>query len=569
MFGSEHKKLIQVEKFINEGKFNDALQIVEIFEKRKEITPIDHLTCQLLKSTILNKQGHFKTVLKLTEEILTESRNLGQPLQQIDTLLIKAEALWRLGKFDESFKTIEQGEQVFKKLPRKPSEKVARREALLLFQKGTIYRLRGDYDRALAHHEKALAIQKLTNNKIAIAESLDCLGLIYDLKGDLDQALEYHQQSLTLKETVGNKQSIAASLNNIGIIYYLKGDLDQALKNYEQSLTYFREIGNKHYIAAALTNIGIIYRIKGELERALENYQQSLDLRRDTANKQEIARLLSNIGMIYTQKDQWEEALEYHQRSLALQEEIGNNRDMAITLFQLIHMHLDKNSLDEAQHYLHRLDEINNQGENKAISQRLRLAKALMMKSSTRVRNKLKAAEFLEEIAEEEIIDHRLSIIALLSLCDLLLFELRISGDQEVLDELQARVTKLQEIAKRQHSHWLLAETYVLKSKLALLDLDIQGAQQFLDQAQLIAEKRGFQKLVIKILSEQASFRKQIDKWKLLSEQNASMTERSELAQLESLLLRIAHKKLKITEEEVLMYAQKAKRLVESWETRK
>ncbi|MFX0062248.1 MAG: tetratricopeptide repeat protein [Candidatus Hermodarchaeota archaeon] len=552
---------------MNEGKFDDALQIIEKFEKRKEITPIDHLTCQLLKTTILNKQGHFKIVLKLTEEILQESRNLEQPLQQIDALIAKAEALWRLGKFDESLKTIELGEKVFKTLLREPPKEIARRKALLLFQKGTNYRLKGGLDQALTYHEKALVLQKKIDNKIDIAESLGCLGLIYDLKGDLDQALEYHQQSLALKQAIGNKQSIATALNNIGIIYLLKGDLDRALKNYEQSLIFFREIGNKHYIAAALTNIGIIYRKKGEWEQALACYQQSLDLRRDTANKQEIARLIFNIGVIHAQKAEWKEAIECYQQSLALQEEIGQNVDIAITLFQLIYVYLDKN-MDEVQRYLHYLEEINNQGKNKAISQRFRLATALMMKTSTRPRNKLKAAELLEEVAEEEIVDHELRVIALLNLCDLLLFELRMSGDQEVLDEVQTRVTRLQDIAKRQHSHWLLAETYVLNSKLALLDLDIQGAQRFLDQAQLTAEKRKLQRLVIKVLSEQDSFRKQMNSWKLLSEQNAPMTERLELAQLESLLMRIAHKKLEITEEETLLYAQKAKRLVEAWEAK-
>ncbi len=59
-----------------------------------------------------------------------------------------------------------------------------------------------------------------------------------------------------------------------------------------------------------------------------------------------------------------------------------------------------------------------------------------------------------------------------------------------------------------------------------------------------------------------------MNRWESLIEKDASLTERLELTKLEDLIMRMAHKKLLITEDETLQYAQEAKQLVQMFETR-
>ncbi|MHA2226598.1 MAG: hypothetical protein ACXAC8_15415 [Candidatus Hodarchaeales archaeon] len=112
---------------------------------------------------------------------------------------------------------------------------------------------------------------------------------------------------------------------------------------------------------------------------------------------------------------------------------------------------------------------------------------------------------------------------------------------------------------------WLLAETYVLQSRLALFGLDLTGSQQFLDQALLLAEEKGLKKLAVKIYSEQTQLRDQMDHWERLIKQGASLSDRLELAKLESLISRMADRRLEVTEEETLAYAQRAQQLAKAW----
>ncbi|MFX1535636.1 MAG: tetratricopeptide repeat protein [Promethearchaeota archaeon] len=593
-------------QLLNRGQFDKALHELNTLEKGTQLTMDDQLACLHLKSLLLIKLGRYKTALRFAEQLSRKSQQLKKPLQEIDSLIVIAEILCHLGTFDKSLNIIEQAEQLVKILKSSQLAELKPREASLIYHKGLIYysksewnqaleclelslalwkkignktdiaqsndvigwvyQCKGNWDRALEYHQQSLGLYEELDNTSRIADSLEHIGWIYGRKGNLDQALKYTRRALVLFKKINNEEGIAWSLNNMSVIYRQKGDLDQALEYYQQTLTLREKIKDKFLIAWSLNGTGNVYRLKGDLDQALEYLEQALTLFKEIGNPQDIAISLNNISDIYQQKGDLDQALKYLERNLALFEEIGNNFYISETLFHLICIASGKISLEKTRKYLQRLQEINNQEDNKIINQRYRVSEAIVLKTSTRLRNKLKATELFEQITEEEIIDHELTVTALINLCDLLLVELRMTGEQEVLDDVQTHVTRLLNIAQQQNSYWLLAETYLLKSRLALLELDLEGAQEFLNQARHTAEKKGLKRLIRDVLLEEDSFRKQIDKWKLLIERNAPLSERLELAQLEDLIIKMTSKRVINTEEETLEYAKEAKRFVKVWE---
>ncbi|MFX0092113.1 MAG: hypothetical protein ACFFBD_10165, partial [Candidatus Hodarchaeota archaeon] len=301
-------------------------------------------------------------------------------------------------------------------------------------------------------------------------------------------------------------------------------------------------------------------------EGALKHLKESVALYEEFGSMQDIAWSFSEIGRVYAESGNLTRAFEYLEKSLTILENHGSTIDMLEPLLFLISIAIEKRDLEQARHYLGRLKEINEREQNRIIKQVYYVAKALVLKSSTRIKNRGRAQELLEKVVNDEIVIYKLTISALFNLCELLIAELRISGDPEVLIEVNERVTSLFDIAQQQNHYPLLAETYILKSKLALLELDIQRAELFLNQAQQTAEEKGLKRLVIKILSEKDLLQKQINRWKYLIERNAPMSERLELAQLEDRIMRIVRKRMIVTEEETLQYAKEARRVVESWE---
>lgn len=401
---------------------------------------------------------------------------------------------------------------------------------------GSVFRQKGMWKQALDYSEQCLSIREEIGNKQDIAISLNNIGVIYREKGNLDQALACFERALAFAEEIGNEQHIAQILNNIGRTFAEKGDLSQALEYHQQSRSLREKIGNRLDFAQSLAYIGAIYYSKGELERALKYYQQSLALHEEIGDKQTIASQLANIGVVYHQKGDLEQAINLLEQSLTLCEEIGNHLLTVVTLFALISSFLDQGSIPSAQRCLKQLQQINEREQNRRISQYSRVAEALIFKSSGRLRNRAKAEEIFEQVVKEEIIHHELTVTALLNLCELELGELRISADFGELDEVKAYVARLFEIAEEQQSHWLLAETLLLKAKLALLELDVNSARRFLTRAQQIADEWHLRLLAMKVSSEHDALLNQLNLWETLVQRNASLPERLEIVQLEKLI---------------------------------
>ena len=235
--------------------------------------------------------------------------------------------------------------------------------------------------------------------------------------------------------------------------------------------------------------------------------------------------------------------------------------------FYLVAIALEESDIENARKNLQVLKDLSDTVTVKPlINRRFQVAQALLMKSGTRLKEKLKAQDILVKILNEESIDHDLVVMSTIILCELLIDELRLSGDQEVLDEIKKLIYQLLEVAKNQSSFWLLAEVYVFQSRLNLLDLDLKKAENLLDQALILAEEKGLKKLAVKIYNEKINFESQVSQWDNLIERDAPLNDRLDLIQLESLLERMAYKKLESSEEETLNYAQRARQIAQTWD---
>ncbi|MHA2293172.1 MAG: tetratricopeptide repeat protein [Candidatus Hodarchaeales archaeon] len=586
---------------------------MERLENQLDFFPTDQLRCQVLKSDLLFRVGQFQKARSLAEKVFQESQRLTEPLLAIDALFVQLKIDLTFLRIYETSGLLTRIEKLLSFFPETETADLKQRKATLMWGKARSHLLQAEHDQALEYAQIGLALREELGNNTAIADSFKLVGDIFNSRGDLNRAMEYYQRALTLREEIGNRQDIAHSLNDVGLKHYLNGNFEQASACFEQSLATHKEIGNKFaisnvffnlgwmtryqgdllqaldYFNQALANaedigfptssilfqIGLIYGLQGELDQALEYMERSLpDIRKLDGKFYSFAWSLNRLAKLYREKGDFDQATKHLSESLALSEELGTDFVFLLvkseTLFYFFSIALDQNFHEQAREYLLRLQAIVGQvasfpEKNELILQRYRVAKALMLKTSPRITDKASAQELLQQVINDELVDHDLVVLALLILCDSLLVELRMSGESEVLDEVKTLTMRLLTIAKQQPSYWLLAETYVLQSRLALFDLDLEKAQQFLDQSLLLAEEKGLKKLAVKIYSEQSRLRDQLDQWERLVEQEAPLNERLELAQLESLILRMAHRRLEITEEETLAYAHRAQQLAKAW----
>ncbi|MFX1304274.1 MAG: tetratricopeptide repeat protein [Promethearchaeota archaeon] len=356
----------------------------------------------------------------------------------------------------------------------------------------------------------------------------------YFFKSDSDQAIRNAERSLSVREELGSKAEIAESLTSLGLIHtLLKYEYDIAKEYTERSQQLAEETKQKHIMAYNFMLFGMINAFKGEIELGLMNYKQSLTMSRELKNKRQISTLYNNIGGIYQQKGEIEQALEYLKKALTIAEEIRNKWNIGSALSSIICLYVEKKDQDNAQKYFEMLKQFNEQNRFKWSQSYTRLCEALVLKMSTRIQKLAKAQELLEVIIDEEIILGEVTFTALINLCDLLLFELRILNNPEVIEELKPLINKLLNIAETTESHLLLTETYLLKSKLSLITIDITEAQRFLMQAKQISIRFDLNKLTKKIENEHDELLNKLELWERLKEENAPMAERIELSRMD------------------------------------
>ena len=579
------EELEQIEQLLFENENNKALELILNISKRKDLTDEEKTVCILYESRIKFNLGEGEQAIKEADRIWPTIQKLKDPFLILDYLNLKTLASWILGDLDSGINAFKENlDSVTKfqsKIPMSKERIFKSKRSELLRNGGILYWYKGNLDAALTYHSQSLAIGEDISNELSILNSLNNIGLVYQSKGNIDKAIEYYsraleismkldlkhristnlsnlgnvytligdldkaleilQKSLEIRKQLGNKINIAASLINVGVTYQLKGDLDQALENYEECLHISKEVDSKSNLALALNNIGNIYELKGDPKLALSYFEKSLKLFSELGIKEKIALLYSNIGSIYRLIGNTEVAIENFNQSLSIYEELGNELSSAMVLFELIQEVIVENDHELVQEYLKKLDQIYKTTNIRSIEQRHKLANALVLKTSNQTRNQAKALVLFEQVIEAEIVDHSLTVKAMVNLCDLLIKELTQTAEVELLTEIRDLVGKLQEIAKEQSSDSILAEIYRLRALLCLAELDLKEARNLLQKGLILAEEKSLERIASDIRGEQRDLEEQIKLWEELQERKAPLEETLKYVKIERSAKHLQH----------------------------
>lgn len=227
---------------------------------------------------------------------------------------IEAQELEKDNKYREAIK---QYEACFQ-----PETTDSQRAALHILIGNCFFSL-SEIEEAEEHYREAEIIAREANNDEGFAAALSNRGIIYGIKGELDKAIYYCHQSLDIEREIGNREGEASVIGNIGIIYRYRGDNEKALEYYKQALTIAGEKQLSKIEARQLGNIGIIYYLEGELDKALYYYHEALNIANEKQYNVIKANQLGNIGVLYGKKGELNKALEYLQQALKLFEGIG------------------------------------------------------------------------------------------------------------------------------------------------------------------------------------------------------------------------------------------------------
>jgi len=156
--------------------------------------------------------------------------------------------------------------------------------AILLYSLGTAYRRIKDFDRSIAHLDRARALEQAMRRRGKEANCTVALANTYREKGDTTAALRSYAEAIALYSPVRDHQGLGITEENLGDLK--KADPRKALTHYLTALAHYDTIHSPLDKAYVLQRIGRMQLELGELRNAETSMQEGLRLSADAGDPQ-------------------------------------------------------------------------------------------------------------------------------------------------------------------------------------------------------------------------------------------------------------------------------------------
>jgi len=307
------------------GKYTDGLEIAKaICEGAGDLHPTVALAARLAHGRLLDHVGQFDAAAEQLRAAASEAARL-----EDDDALATAwsHLVWVLGNHQARHEAAESlGWAATAAVARAgdPAELRGDLENNL----GSLAHVRGRYDDALVHHERALEARRAAPypDPGRVAWSLNNLATVVSHTGDYQRALTLHDECVALRrESLGaDHPDVAVSLINVGCVHAWLEDYQRELACFEQATDIVtRALGPDHFkVGLALHNKGDALAMLGDFEAALAAQTRALEIFESNLGAEHIliAFVLTAVGECRLGLDQPDDALVALQRADRLQQ---------------------------------------------------------------------------------------------------------------------------------------------------------------------------------------------------------------------------------------------------------
>lgn len=166
-----------------------------------------------------------------------------------------------------------------------------------LMNLGSVLRLRGDLEQAIASYEESLRYVDQSDQWMVAALQTN-IASVEILTDQYDKARPRYEIAHAIHRKLGDRVHEAAGLMNLGIVAYRQERLAEARAFYEESITLFESIGERNMAAAAQVNYGNTLRTMGAEEEALVAFVKALRIVRDTGSMESMVHALEGVSQV-------------------------------------------------------------------------------------------------------------------------------------------------------------------------------------------------------------------------------------------------------------------------------
>jgi tetratricopeptide (TPR) repeat protein len=247
----------------------------------------------LKTATVLKDAGRYKEALSLLRETLGMMRKQHDRRGEFWALGELGMVQAKTGDYEDALASLQRAKKLRAELGLPSSQ-----SRNLDFSLGEIYEGFKDYEQALEHYHKALALAQITGTDHALGRIYDKIGNIYYLIEDYGKSREFYEDALRLHAEAGNGAMRKKELIRLGDVLTKLGDSEGALKYQLKALNLTRETGDEKTEARILTRIGTLYQILGRPRTALEHFREAAQKRSRVGDRHGVSENLLQIALV-------------------------------------------------------------------------------------------------------------------------------------------------------------------------------------------------------------------------------------------------------------------------------
>ena len=195
-------------------------------------------------------------------------------------------------------------------------------QAMVRYREGLLHAQTGDWQRAAACYEAALAHTADDDYGLRLP-LLSEMGMLFRLQGDYQKALEYHQRQRELAETIGDLWHQAEAGDQIGLDYEAAGRLADARQSLQLALQLWTQLDVEDALVSAHKHLGLVAWGQGKLDEAEFHLRQAHDLATTVGDLYGLAQTEGNLGNLAYERAQLDTAEAYYVAALRSFDQLG------------------------------------------------------------------------------------------------------------------------------------------------------------------------------------------------------------------------------------------------------
>ncbi|MHA1187010.1 MAG: tetratricopeptide repeat protein [Candidatus Heimdallarchaeota archaeon] len=513
-------KIRKAEAQLIPGDFDKAIELIDKVLGNKDITKQEKLQAQNQKVEILNYFGYHKEAIEIAEKVLKES---SKKTANSSIILIakanknQAELMLGIIDFTAGVKQIDELLQEINDFDKKTTQEHLKEKVILLAIKGAILGSTGKIQEGLENIENAIVIAKQLGSKHYELQYSTQQAFVHIVNNNSLKAEEILEQNLRTAQELGNKKEEAFVYMRFGVLELYRFSYKKSLEYYLKSEQMMNEAKSKHFYSGLCSNLGALYLSMYQLDDALTYCQKALEFGLATQH------MHFTIATVYFWKNELTKAQESYLSALKVAQIANDTRMLPVILYGLMRVAIEKNDLTTAKEYFQQIDQLQKVHTTILTTFYFKFAAVMIYKASTNISDWGKAAELLTGILQDAELNEEYKIDALFSLLEIRIKELQIQSTKEALTEVQKQLIVLQREAEDKKLYMVLVNIYRLKSKIALVELNIKKALELLVTARTLAEDRNLELLVHQINRDEEKIKEQSSMWNKFQEENTPL----------------------------------------------